>query len=85
MFFVGGGVGRSWGGRGEVMERSWRSWGGRGRVVGWSVGCFKYLPTRGVFRGVFFLKSVENLQKSSNLFLYKVLYLKYAPIGSKNV
>ena len=52
---MGGVVGRSWGGRGEVMERSR---GGRRRVVGWSVGCFKYLPTRGVFRGVFFLKSV---------------------------
>ena len=49
-------MGRSWGSHGEVMGRSW---GGRERVLGWSVGCLKYLPTRGVFRGVFFLKSVH--------------------------
>ena len=53
-----GGHKRSWGSHREVTGRSC---GGRRRVVGCSVECFKYLPTRGVFRGVFFLKSVEIL------------------------
>ena len=55
MFFMGEVVRRSWGGRGEVMGRSWE---GRGVVRGSHLSNVKYLPTRGVFRGVFFLKSV---------------------------